>query len=736
MDRYTRTAPTVTVCCANRLWLVQMSWQSTWKLIRIEAFLFAGITCLMQISIRDPDTNKIANYLIDVLKLPRTAIHQALIGPFTNPSIVKVFHGADMDVQWLQRDFHLYVVNLFDTGRAARALKLASASYAHLLTRYVEATEEGTSSSSSSSSAMVSNKQLGQLADWRVRPLPPELIRYAIADTHYLLDIYERIKYDLEHSDDCSIQDVVDTSRLISLIQYIPTPFDPDGYRKLLPRYRQHRRNRRLLRRANATGNNGTGSESAENEAEEDDNENEDLVLKALWDWRDQMARDHDESVQYVCTDAQLLRIANCSRSNTASSSFSNKTITPEHIRSLFHPMPTLIAKCLPDIIRVLENVQQMQLQNESMALADARGEEDDMESEKEEDELGAAGVGEDEDVEEDEGLDPGEAASSSAFFHPTTNKNSLIGNKAAADRLQRRGEMMSPVLGTKALYEQAGWMTPSSAIPVVRDDEDEEEDDDVGNVADWTTDDDDDDEKADDGDNKPRKLLSVHSSNQQFKSTLVQSLELGASTIQDEKGGNVPETASGQHLNRSMTPLSLDDELTNQAAARKSANRIKGDLESKKDAIPVVLGLVASSKGDDDDDDYDDDDLPARGKEKIGNSGANDEMDEEFVIPRSIREIYMISNRNRRNKKAGSPTPEQGAMPTNEKEREELLQAEALLKERGDALAGYFNFDADTSPGKRARTKCGRESEESVPDPGIDIVSKEDDVAFMKEIG
>jgi exosome complex exonuclease RRP6 len=39
---------------------------------------------------------------------------------FDDPSKVKVFHGADMDIQWLQRDFDLYIVNMFDTGQAAR----------------------------------------------------------------------------------------------------------------------------------------------------------------------------------------------------------------------------------------------------------------------------------------------------------------------------------------------------------------------------------------------------------------------------------------------------------------------------------------------------------------------------------------------------------------------------------------------------------------------------------------
>lgn len=33
----------------------------------------------------------------------------------SDPAKLKVFHGANMDIKWLQRDFGVYVVNLFDT---------------------------------------------------------------------------------------------------------------------------------------------------------------------------------------------------------------------------------------------------------------------------------------------------------------------------------------------------------------------------------------------------------------------------------------------------------------------------------------------------------------------------------------------------------------------------------------------------------------------------------------------
>ena len=33
-----------------------------------------------------------------------------------------------------------------------------------------------------------------QLADWRTRPLPEDMLKYARMDTHYLLYIYDRLK--------------------------------------------------------------------------------------------------------------------------------------------------------------------------------------------------------------------------------------------------------------------------------------------------------------------------------------------------------------------------------------------------------------------------------------------------------------------------------------------------------------------------------------------------------------
>lgn len=134
---------------------------------------FQGITCLLQISSRTKD------YIIDTLSL-RDELH-ILNSIFTNPKIVKVFHGADLDIQWLQRDLALYVVNMFDTHQAAKRLGLARLSLAYVMKNYCDLELDKTY----------------QLADWRIRPLPQDLIEYARKDTHYLLYIFDIMRNEL-----------------------------------------------------------------------------------------------------------------------------------------------------------------------------------------------------------------------------------------------------------------------------------------------------------------------------------------------------------------------------------------------------------------------------------------------------------------------------------------------------------------------------------------------------------
>lgn len=77
---------------------------------------YYGFLCLMQISTREED------YVIDLIKLRELVKEDKLGGVLVDPKVVKVFHGADSDILWLQQDFDLFVVGLFDTYHAAKKL--------------------------------------------------------------------------------------------------------------------------------------------------------------------------------------------------------------------------------------------------------------------------------------------------------------------------------------------------------------------------------------------------------------------------------------------------------------------------------------------------------------------------------------------------------------------------------------------------------------------------------------
>ena len=63
----------------------------------------------MQISTRKLD------YIVDLIKL-RDSVAKSFRPIFDDPTLLKVLHGSDSDIVWLQRDFSLYIVNMFDTG--------------------------------------------------------------------------------------------------------------------------------------------------------------------------------------------------------------------------------------------------------------------------------------------------------------------------------------------------------------------------------------------------------------------------------------------------------------------------------------------------------------------------------------------------------------------------------------------------------------------------------------------
>lgn len=214
---------------------------------------YYGFTCLLQLSTRTED------YLVDVIRLrPWIGAH---LGPiFASPDILKVLHGAQSDIAWLQRDFNIFIVNLFDTYFAAKALKLPGLSLAYLLATFCQVTVD---------------KQY-QLADWRTRPLPEAMATYAQMDTHYLIALFAALVTKIPDAD---LKGVFVQSSLSALALYRPEVFNVNGWTSLVDR--------------NASLGNL-----------------EKKRLQVLYCWREDVARMEDESPPAVLSAAMMKRLA------------------------------------------------------------------------------------------------------------------------------------------------------------------------------------------------------------------------------------------------------------------------------------------------------------------------------------------------------------------------------------------------------------------------------------------
>lgn len=122
---------------------------------------FSGFLCLMQISTRHED------FIVDTLALREEL--EDLNEIFTDPRIVKVFHGAESDIVWLQQDFNIYVVNLFDTFHASKVLGKVNASSAEMKTYYLSGFPKHSLAALLAMYCDFIPDKRFQLADWRIR---------------------------------------------------------------------------------------------------------------------------------------------------------------------------------------------------------------------------------------------------------------------------------------------------------------------------------------------------------------------------------------------------------------------------------------------------------------------------------------------------------------------------------------------------------------------------------------
>lgn len=78
---------------------------------------YQGYICLIQISGRTWDAIIDPFSIWQHIPLLRNVRYEGNKKVFLDEKKVKVFHGAFNDVVWLQRDFGIYIVNLFDTAK-------------------------------------------------------------------------------------------------------------------------------------------------------------------------------------------------------------------------------------------------------------------------------------------------------------------------------------------------------------------------------------------------------------------------------------------------------------------------------------------------------------------------------------------------------------------------------------------------------------------------------------------
>ena len=141
--------------------------------------------CLLQISapaaVSDHGYDGAArDYIVD----PLTDLDLApLCVVFAQKEIV--VHGADYDLRLLRRSLNFAARRIFDTVIAARLLGIREFSLAALVESFFG----------------VKLAKGSQKANWARRPLPEQMVKYAINDTRYLLPLADRLESQLREQD-------------------------------------------------------------------------------------------------------------------------------------------------------------------------------------------------------------------------------------------------------------------------------------------------------------------------------------------------------------------------------------------------------------------------------------------------------------------------------------------------------------------------------------------------------
>jgi len=170
-------------------------------------FAYHERMCLLQVTAEGED------WIVDPIALGEDL---KLINPLlADPEVVKIFHAAEFDLMILRKDLGVEVRGLFDTQVAMTLLRHDKTGLAALIQSYY--------------GIELSKKE--QRSNWGQRPLTQEQISYARIDTHFLVDLHDRLVKELAEADmtAAAYGEFVRQEREI----LIPGPPDPERFRKI-----------------------------------------------------------------------------------------------------------------------------------------------------------------------------------------------------------------------------------------------------------------------------------------------------------------------------------------------------------------------------------------------------------------------------------------------------------------------------------------------------------------------
>jgi ribonuclease D len=184
-------------------------------------FAYRERVCLIQFSTRTED------WVVDPM-----AIHDLspLAQLFADGRIEKVFHAAEYDLMCMKRDFGYTFANLFDTMLSARMLGRKAIGLGNMLEEFF---------------GIQADKRY-QRADWSIRPIPAEQLRYAQQDTHYLPALRDILLTQMQEK-----ANLPEAREVFTRLAEVPAAihsFDPEGYWRINAAREFTRREMAILR--------------------------------------------------------------------------------------------------------------------------------------------------------------------------------------------------------------------------------------------------------------------------------------------------------------------------------------------------------------------------------------------------------------------------------------------------------------------------------------------------------